>query len=78
VNQGGRIEETRDGGNTWQPAAQGLDVPWADHMVERFAQVEDELVAVLSDGALFSRDFVRTDWRRLLPEITGCNSIFSA
>jgi photosystem II stability/assembly factor-like uncharacterized protein len=78
VNQGGRIEETRDGGETWQPAAQGLDVPWADRMVERMTTVNDERFAVLSDGALLSWDLSSPNWQPMLPEITDCKSIFVA
>jgi len=47
VDSDGRIEETTDGGDAWRDASQGLSVPWPEHMVERFAQVGGELLAVL-------------------------------
>lgn len=77
VNQGGRIEETWDGGETWRPAAPGLNTPWADHMVERFAQVDDELLAVLSNGTVLSQDLGTARWQPVFPEITDCRSIFA-
>jgi photosystem II stability/assembly factor-like uncharacterized protein len=69
VDYNGRIEETRDGGRTWQPASLGLEVPWHSHMVERFAQVGDELLAVLSNGELLAAPLATLEWRRALPEI---------
>ena len=48
----GRIEETRDGGQTWQRASEGLDLPWRDRLVERFTPLDDQLFAVTSDGRL--------------------------
>jgi len=78
VDQDGRIEETRDGGETWHPAAQGLDTSWARRMVEHFFQADDELLAVLSDGTLCSRDLTTPNWQRILPEIADCKSILAA
>ena len=54
VDYNGRIELSRDGGRTWQLASGGLEVPWRHNMVERFAQVGDELLAVLSNGELIA------------------------
>jgi photosystem II stability/assembly factor-like uncharacterized protein len=54
VDHNGRIEETHDAGQTWKFASHGLDVPWRNHMVERFTQIGDELFAVLSNGDLLS------------------------
>lgn len=69
VDRDGRIEETRDGGHTWALAGTGLDAPWRRHMVERFAQAGDELLAVLSNGELFAAPLATLAWRRILPEI---------
>jgi photosystem II stability/assembly factor-like uncharacterized protein len=71
VDRVGRIEETRDGGRTWVLAAFGLDVPWRRHMVERFTQAGDELLAVLSNGELYAAPLATLEWRRMLPEIQG-------
>ncbi len=54
VSRNGRIEESVDGGRFWGDASQGLDTPWRDHMVERFLQVDGELLAVLSNGELLA------------------------
>ncbi|MFQ5796894.1 MAG: hypothetical protein ACE5JP_17875 [Candidatus Bipolaricaulia bacterium] len=69
VSRHGRIEETHDGGRTWQPASTDLDVPWPRHMVERFVQVGHELLAVLSNGELIAAPLETLEWRRILPEV---------
>ncbi len=73
VDRNGRIEETLDGGETWQPASRGLEVPWMRHMVERFKQIEtadgSQLLAVLSNGTLLSSNLDLLDWRPILPDI---------
>jgi photosystem II stability/assembly factor-like uncharacterized protein len=69
VDARGRIEETRDGGRTWQPASTGLKVPWRRHMVERFTQIGGELLAVLSNGQLLSAPLAALEWRRILPDV---------
>ena len=63
VDSNGRIEETRDGGESWQPASLGLVTPWPDHMVERFHQVGEELYAVLSNGELLVSPLASIEWR---------------
>ena len=74
VNTGGRIEETIDGGKSWQMASNGLPVPWIKNMVERFLQVEDDLLAVLSDGSLLSTQLPGFSWQVILPEVTQINA----
>ena len=71
VDRNGRIEESNDGGQTWQVASTGLVVPWRDHMVERFVQSGDALLAVLSDGEIWSSPLSALSWQRLLPELGG-------
>jgi photosystem II stability/assembly factor-like uncharacterized protein len=68
VDRNGRIERSYDGGGTWQRASEGLDVPWARHMVERFTRVDQELLAVLSNGDLLAAPLINLQWRRILPE----------
>ena len=75
VDSNGRIEETHDGGRTWSPASSGLDVPWRRHMVERFTQIGDELLAVLSNGHLLSAPLATLEWRRILPKVVGVNCV---
>jgi photosystem II stability/assembly factor-like uncharacterized protein len=69
VDRNGRIEETWDGGLTWSEAGSGLNTPWRTYMVERFAQVGDHLLAVLSNGKLLIATLGSLDWRELLPEV---------
>jgi photosystem II stability/assembly factor-like uncharacterized protein len=68
VDREGRIEETRDGGVTWQTASEGLTVPWSRHMVERFVQVDGELLAVLSNGDLLVAPLMTLQWQQILPD----------
>jgi photosystem II stability/assembly factor-like uncharacterized protein len=75
VERNGRIEESRDGGQTWTSASNGLEAPWLHSMVERFVQVEGDLLAVLSDGQLLSAPLAALEWRRILPEVTGVAAI---
>jgi photosystem II stability/assembly factor-like uncharacterized protein len=66
VDRHGRIEESSDGGRTWQPAAAGLEVPWSQYMVERFLQVDYELLAVLSNGDLVIASLPALQWQPIL------------
>ncbi|MGD8398046.1 MAG: hypothetical protein PVG11_04260 [Anaerolineae bacterium] len=68
VDRNGRIEESDDGGRTWTAAAEGLKVPWPDHMVERFALVDHELLAVLSNGDLIATALTTLHWQYILPD----------
>lgn len=75
VDEGGTVLETRDGGQIWQEATAGLETPWANNMVERFAQIGEEVFAVLSGGEVFSSEIGAISWRRILPEIKGVNAL---
>jgi photosystem II stability/assembly factor-like uncharacterized protein len=75
VDRDGRIEETRDGGRSWQPASQGLGAPWPRHMVERFHASGEGLFAVLSNGELIAAPLENLEWRRVLPQITDVNAV---
>ena len=77
VDRDGRIEETRDGGYTWSEVARGLDLPWRNHMVERFTQVGDHLLAVLSNGELLITTLEPLNWQRLLPEVRDVRAVAS-
>lgn len=69
VDRNGRIEETSDGGQSWVSASAGLEVPWRSYMVERFAQVGDDLFAVLSNGELLTASIGSLHWRAIMPEM---------
>jgi len=75
VDRNGRIEESKDGGESWSMASKGLQVPWQRGMVERFHQVNNELFAVLSNGQLLSKALSKLEWHRILPDISGVNAI---
>jgi hypothetical protein len=62
VGRNGRIEETHNGGQTWQLASTGLRVPWRHHIVERFFQVNGDLLATL-------------EWRSILPAVIGVAAV---
>jgi photosystem II stability/assembly factor-like uncharacterized protein len=75
VDHNGRIEESRDGGETWQPASDGLNVPWRDHMVERFRQVGAELFAVLSNGEIYLARVNEWKWKRVFDSIHDAHAL---
>jgi photosystem II stability/assembly factor-like uncharacterized protein len=75
ANMNGRIEETHDGGRTWERMSEGLDLPWPHAMVERFIPLDGELLAVTNNGKLFSSPLDSPRWRRHLPEVEGINSV---
>jgi hypothetical protein len=64
-----------DGGKTWRPIMAGLQALWPGHMVDRFVQVEDELLAVLSNGQLLAASLATLAWRPLLPTAQGANAV---
>jgi hypothetical protein len=75
VEKNGRIEETRDGGETWRPASGGLAVPWPNHMVERFTQAGGRLLAVLTNGQVLAASLTDLDWQVVLPEVKDVNAL---
>jgi len=75
VSRNGRIEESRDGGQTWHPAAAGMKAPWRRHMVERFFQKDEMLFAVLSNGELWSKKLSGASWQRILPDIPRVKAV---
>lgn len=75
VDSLGRIEESRDGGHTWNLASAGLKVPWRNHMVERFTQIGSDLFAILSNGELLITQLSGLEWKRILPGIKDVNAM---
>jgi photosystem II stability/assembly factor-like uncharacterized protein len=75
VDRNGRIEESRDGGQTWKLASSGLQVPWTDHMVERFFQLDRSILAILSNGELLESSLDHLEWKRILPEEEDISSV---
>jgi photosystem II stability/assembly factor-like uncharacterized protein len=67
VGRGGRIVVSADGGDSWQPAAMGIDVPMPD-MVELFAAAPDGSVwAMCSQGRLLRASPEDWSWSSALP-----------
>jgi hypothetical protein len=77
VDRMGRIESSRDGGQSWMPANGDLPVPWTATMVERFTQINDELLAVLSNGELYAASISTLEWRQILPDVPGIAAVTS-
>ena len=75
VERNGRIEESHDGGATWHSASSGLSTPWAHHMIERLAQLYDELWAVLSNGELLAAPLETLHWRQILSDVKSINAV---
>lgn len=67
VGRGGRIVVSSDGGDRWEPADAGLDIPMAD-MVEVFAVAPDDTIwAVCSGGRLLHATPGEWQWRAAVP-----------
>jgi photosystem II stability/assembly factor-like uncharacterized protein len=64
----GRIEESHDGGHSWQLASKGLEVPWRRTMPERITQIGDELFTVLADGRLLAAPLATLEWQYILED----------
>jgi photosystem II stability/assembly factor-like uncharacterized protein len=75
VSRNGRIEETYNGGRTWATASDGMNTPWARHMVERFVQTDKNLFAILSNGELWIKPLDQSVWERVLPEIANIRAM---
>jgi photosystem II stability/assembly factor-like uncharacterized protein len=71
----GRIERSRDGGRSWTPASDGLDLPWPDRMVERFTNLADHLVAITDDGCLYIASVSHTAWEPMLSDVPGIQAV---
>ena len=74
VGRNGRIEESKDGGKSWEVVSGELDAPWPHTMPERFYQLGEELFCVLDDGRLLVTDLKLLKWN-FIPGINNANSI---
>lgn len=75
VDRSGRIEVTEDGGQSWRRLDDGVDMPWPNTMVERFAHFGDHLYAVLSDGQLLAATIGIWRWRHLFEDTTRIRAV---
>jgi photosystem II stability/assembly factor-like uncharacterized protein len=75
IGRYGRIVQSLDGGQSWQPASRHIDTPMPRCMVERFTQIDDELFAVLSDGRLLAAHIDTLDWRTVAGDIESINAV---
>ena len=75
----GRIEQSRDGGESWEGASKGLQVPWQHTMVEHFIHNSgpqgEELFAVLANGELLVAPLATLEWRQVAAEVEGINAV---
>jgi photosystem II stability/assembly factor-like uncharacterized protein len=70
VGRGGRIVVSADGGDTWEPAGHGIDVPMPD-MVELFVAAPDGTVwSICSGGRLLQAAPDDWSWSSALPPAT--------
>src|SRR5262249_39330051 len=75
VGRQGRIEVSADGGESWQPAGGGLDIPMRD-MVELFVPAPDGTVYAGCSGGRPLRSSPDTwRWRGALPDEQPDNAV---
>ncbi|MGH2458863.1 MAG: WD40/YVTN/BNR-like repeat-containing protein [Chloroflexota bacterium] len=73
VAREGRIVVSADGGDTWEPASDGIDTPMPD-MVELFVAAPDgTILAICSGGRLLRSDPGPWTWRSALPDDAELN-----
>ena len=73
VGRGGRIVVSADGGDSWEPAGDGIDVPMPD-MVELFVPAPDGTVwAICSRGRLLRAAPGEWSWSSALPPDADVN-----
>jgi hypothetical protein len=74
VEHDGRIERSRDGGQSWEGASGSLPVPWPRTQVERFIRVGEELLAILADGRLLAAPLESLAWQPILADAGAVNA----
>ena len=75
VGRGGRIVVSSDGGDTWEPAGNGIEVPMPD-MVELFVRDPDgDVWAICSGGRLLRARPGEWSWSSVLPADVTARSI---
>jgi photosystem II stability/assembly factor-like uncharacterized protein len=75
VGRQGRIEVSADGGESWQPAARGIDTPMSD-MVELFVVgPDDSIYAVCAGGRLLRSAPGPWRWTSALPHDQPDNAV---
>jgi photosystem II stability/assembly factor-like uncharacterized protein len=77
-DRNGRIEQSINGGDTWEREMASQGTVWPRHMVERFLQVGEELFAVLSNGELIAARLDNLEWRTVLPAGEDARAISAA
>jgi hypothetical protein len=75
VDRNGRLEETSDGGTTWQRVNEGTGAPWPQHMAERLYQWNDALFSVLSNGELLVSSTSLISWRTVPVSVDRANAL---
>jgi len=68
VGEQGRIEVSADGGDSWQPAGQGIAFPMEDMVEEFLANPNGSIWAICSGGRLMLADPDKWMWTSALPE----------
>jgi len=63
----GRIEESHDGGRSWQVVSER----WMDDLVERFVQANDMVLAMTQNGRLLRAP----EWEPVLAEVGGITAV---
>ena len=69
ADRNGQVEKTINNGDSWELAMGGLPPALPQHMVEQFLEVDDTLLAILSNGELLSSALEPMAWRTVLAAV---------
>ncbi len=72
----GEIEESVDGGESWQKQHESLSTPWQNTMVEQFQGNHSHLIALLSTGRLITSSLSEDPWKNLISRDLKAQAIF--
>ncbi|MAT41889.1 MAG: hypothetical protein CL609_06075 [Anaerolineaceae bacterium] len=74
-DRNGSIKESITGGASWHPIMRNLPETWSNTMVEKFLQINNELFAVLSNGAVISTNLDNFRWKMFLDTFENVQDI---
>ena len=60
---------------TWEQDMDGLEALWPQNMVEQFLQIDQQLLAVLSNGALIAAQLDTLSWNSVRAPLANIRAV---